>query len=118
MDGVESVKAALYNLFSTQAQDEQQATSDGVVEIIQGEWPFNKSHGMRWRGAVLRKYFSPDDTRAIVAATANRVPEVQTVSPSQVELAFNEDRRVLITLRNVRLTSGETVSAIEVSVSV
>ncbi len=118
VDGVESVKSALYNLFSTQAQDQRETTGDGVVEIIQGEWPFDKSHGLRWRGVVLRKFFSPDETRAIIAATANRVPEVEEVTSSQVTLTIDSvNRQVNITLQNVRLTSGETISEISITVA-
>lgn len=119
VDGVASVQAAAYNLFSTQAQDEREGTSDGVTETIKGEWPFDRSHGMRWRGVVLRKYFSSEDTRALTADTLNQIPEVLTVSPSQVTLEFLFDpRQVNITVSDVRLTNGEMIPTLALSVAV
>ena len=95
VDGIDSAATALRATFSTQA----------------GEWPFDKTFGMRWRGPVLEKYFNPAATRSECATVANTVSDIEPVVGSQITidtLTNSAARQVNITIEGVTVGEEQT----------
>jgi hypothetical protein len=96
VDGIDSVATGMRAEFSTQA----------------GEWPYDFTFGLQWRGAILQKFFDPAATRSLIAAKANTfLPEIDAVSGAQVDIdttTFAAERQVVITLSDVRV-NGEQI---------
>lgn len=91
--GSESARTALQAVFGTQ----------------QGEWGFDKLFGTPWRPAILRKFFDAAATRAIMANTANTVPDIEPVVGAQVLIDTTSQaaaRQVDITIEDV-LVDGD-----------
>ena len=57
-----------------------------VLSTQQGEWPFDLTFGVAWRGAVLGKFFDPADTASLVAASINTVTDIEPVTAAQINI--------------------------------
>lgn len=77
-----------------------------------GEWPFDKADfGMRWRGIVLVKYFDAAATQAWIAATVNRVPDINRVTSTQIAIDTTTGavaRQATITINDVVVDDQQT----------
>jgi hypothetical protein len=86
--GVDSAASSLRAEFSTQT----------------GEWPFDKTFGCPWRNAIFGKFFDSASTTSIIAAVANKTPDIAAVTANQITLDTVTNaaaRQVDITIRNV-----------------
>jgi hypothetical protein len=86
--GIDSAASALRAEFSTQA----------------GEWPFDKTFGCPYRGAIFNKFFDAGTTASLCAAVANKTPDIEPVTANQIIIDTTTNaaaRQVDITINNI-----------------
>jgi hypothetical protein len=106
--GVEAAAGALYNRFSTFA---------GSGPEDPGEWVYDYNYGVRWRSAVLGRYFSIDEIRALLADVATRTTGVAPVTAAQVTIVVSSSTRsAAITIDKIR--AGGTIAAEPITITV
>ena len=97
--GGEAARAGLSNRLGTQA----------------GEWRFDLAYGVPWREAILRRYFSTSETRAILAQTGSLVVGVAPIASRQVSIVTDAVARAAsIVIEDVRV-GADTLESVSVS---
>lgn len=92
--GMDSAASALRAEFSTQT----------------GEWPYDKTFGCPYRGAIFGKFFDSAATNSIVAAVANKTPDIEPVTGNQITIDTTTNaaaRQVDITINNVTVDGDQ-----------
>lgn len=86
--GIDSAASAIRSVLSTQA----------------GEWPYDLTFGVMWRGAVFGKFFDAAATRSLLAATVNTVPDIEPITAAQITIdtvSLADARQANITIDDV-----------------
>lgn len=79
-----------------------------------GEWAYDLSYGVPWRSAVLKRYFSTSETRAVLAQAGSLVVGVEPIVAQQIEIVSDPaSRAVAITIDDVR-AGADTLEQVSV----
>ena len=97
--GGEAARSGLSNRLGTQA----------------GEWRFDLGYGVPWREAILRRYFSTSETRAVLAQTGSLVVGVAPIASWQVSIVTDAVARAAsIVIEDVRI-GADALESVSVS---